>query len=154
MVLLFTSPEIATLPFFFFFTSINPTTTTTTRSSKTTINNSQILLKNETFRSRCSSVRVRVSSSSRIDDAAADVTKLLDPINNNLCYGAFSIKVKSTTTETETETETTKKSREEAEEKENYYVNMGYAIRTLREEFPELFYKELTFDIYRVIAGK
>ncbi|KAK6918295.1 Protein of unknown function DUF2358 [Dillenia turbinata] len=35
------------------------------------------------------------------------------------------------------------------EEKQNYYVNTGYAIRTLREEFPELFYRELTFDIYR-----
>ena len=37
----------------------------------------------------------------------------------------------------------------EEEEKQNYYVNMGYAIRTLREEFPELFYRELSFDIYR-----
>lgn len=37
----------------------------------------------------------------------------------------------------------------EEEEKQNYYVNMGYAIRTLREEFPALFYRELSFDIYR-----
>ncbi|KAF3971896.1 hypothetical protein CMV_004542 [Castanea mollissima] len=37
----------------------------------------------------------------------------------------------------------------EEEDKQNYYVNMGYAIRTLREEFPGIFYKELTFDIYR-----
>ncbi|KAF7801278.1 NTF2-like domain containing protein [Senna tora] len=37
----------------------------------------------------------------------------------------------------------------EEEEKQNYYVNMGYAIRTLREEFPELFFRELSFDIYR-----
>ncbi|KAL1366995.1 hypothetical protein HN51_021040 [Arachis hypogaea] len=37
----------------------------------------------------------------------------------------------------------------EDEEKQNYYVNLGYAIRTLREEFPDLFYKELSFDIYR-----
>ena len=37
----------------------------------------------------------------------------------------------------------------EDEEKQNYYVNVGYAIRTLREEFPELFYRELSFDIYR-----
>ncbi|MCL7042214.1 hypothetical protein MKW94_009713 [Papaver nudicaule] len=35
------------------------------------------------------------------------------------------------------------------EEKQNYYVNSGYAIRTLREEFPQIFYKELNFDIYR-----
>lgn len=39
----------------------------------------------------------------------------------------------------------------EEEEKQNYYVNMGYAIRTLREEFPELFYRELSFDIYRYL---
>ena len=37
----------------------------------------------------------------------------------------------------------------EEEEKQNYYVNLGYAIRTLREEFPDLFYRELSFDIYR-----
>lgn len=37
----------------------------------------------------------------------------------------------------------------EEEDKQDYYVNMGYAIRTLREEFPELFYRELSFDIYR-----
>lgn len=41
------------------------------------------------------------------------------------------------------------KQRKEDEEKQDYYVNMGYAIRSLREEFPDLFYRELTFDIYR-----
>ena len=41
------------------------------------------------------------------------------------------------------------KQRKEEEEKQNYYVNMGYAIRCLREEFPELFRREPTFDIYR-----
>ncbi|KAL3536757.1 hypothetical protein ACH5RR_000123 [Cinchona calisaya] len=39
--------------------------------------------------------------------------------------------------------------KEEEEEKRNYHLNTGYAIRTLREEFPTLFYKELSFDIYR-----
>ncbi|KAL1532140.1 hypothetical protein AAHA92_32187 [Salvia divinorum] len=33
--------------------------------------------------------------------------------------------------------------------KHDYYVNAGYAIRTIREEFPELFYRELSFDIFR-----
>ncbi|KAK3024249.1 hypothetical protein RJ639_043625 [Escallonia herrerae] len=41
-----------------------------------------------------------------------------------------------------------KRSKEE-EEKQNYHVHTGYAIRFLREEFPELFYRELTFDVYR-----
>lgn len=54
-------------------------------------------------------------------------------------YGQFSAPVKQ---------QGSKPSKEE-EEKQNYYVNMGYAIRTLREEFPELFYRELSFDIYR-----
>lgn len=53
-------------------------------------------------------------------------------------YGQFSAPVK----------EGYKRSGEE-EEKQNYYVNLGHAIRTLREEFPDLFYRELTFDIYR-----
>ncbi|XP_074272890.1 uncharacterized protein LOC141596588 [Silene latifolia] len=34
-------------------------------------------------------------------------------------------------------------------DKREYYLNMGYAIRSLREEFPHLFYRELNFDIYR-----
>ncbi|PPD87506.1 hypothetical protein GOBAR_DD15560 [Gossypium barbadense] len=41
------------------------------------------------------------------------------------------------------------KSSKEEEEKQDYYVNMGYAIRTLREELPDIFYRELSFDIYR-----
>ncbi|KAJ1396211.1 hypothetical protein SESBI_32711 [Sesbania bispinosa] len=54
-------------------------------------------------------------------------------------YGQFSVPVKRGS----------RQSKEEEEEKQNYYVNMGYAIRTLREEFPDLFYRELSFDIYR-----
>lgn len=42
----------------------------------------------------------------------------------------------------------TKPSKEE-EQKRDYYLNMGYAIRTIREDFPALFYRELSFDIYR-----
>lgn len=41
------------------------------------------------------------------------------------------------------------KKSEEEEERQNYHVNMGYAIRTLREEFPALFYRELSFNIFR-----
>ncbi|KAJ9171455.1 hypothetical protein P3X46_014822 [Hevea brasiliensis] len=60
-------------------------------------------------------------------------------LNQNTClYGQFSAPVKQET-----------KLSEQEEEKQNYYVNLGYAIRTLREEFPELFYRELSFDIYR-----
>ncbi|KAJ7962485.1 NTF2-like domain containing protein [Quillaja saponaria] len=54
-------------------------------------------------------------------------------------YGLFSAPVK----------QGSRPSKEE-EEKQDYYLNMGYAIRTLREEFPEVFYKELSFDIYRI----
>ncbi|KAL5156175.1 hypothetical protein HKD37_19G055089 [Glycine soja] len=34
-------------------------------------------------------------------------------------------------------------------DKQQYYVNLGYSIRSLREDFPALFYRELSFDIYR-----
>lgn len=55
-------------------------------------------------------------------------------------YGQFSVPVK----------QGSRSSKEEEEEKQNYYLNLGYAIRTLREEFPDLFYKELSFGIYRL----
>uniref|UniRef100_A0A0D9UYE6 Uncharacterized protein n=1 Tax=Leersia perrieri TaxID=77586 RepID=A0A0D9UYE6_9ORYZ len=38
---------------------------------------------------------------------------------------------------------------EDEEERRRYYLNMGYAIRTLREELPDLFFKEPSFDIFR-----
>ncbi|RAL46273.1 unnamed protein product [Cuscuta campestris] len=42
----------------------------------------------------------------------------------------------------------TKMSKEE-EQRRDFYLNTGYAIQTLREEFPILFLREITFDIYR-----
>ncbi|KAG6748169.1 hypothetical protein POTOM_048070 [Populus tomentosa] len=73
-------------------------------------------------------VRVRARSDVRVSG-----------LNQNVrLYGQFSAPVKQET-----------KMTNEEEEKQNYYVNMGYAIRTLREEFPGLFYRELSFDIYR-----
>ncbi|GFS38764.1 DUF2358 family protein [Actinidia rufa] len=84
-------------------------------------------------------VRVRVRVCSRIKDSEVEVSDL----GYNLgLYGLFSAPEKLSTTSLP------KQSKEE-EEKQNYHVNTGYAIRTLREEFPELFYKELSFDIYR-----
>ncbi|KAJ4950409.1 hypothetical protein NE237_027241 [Protea cynaroides] len=41
------------------------------------------------------------------------------------------------------------KQNREAEEKQNYYVNLGYAIRTLRDDLREIFDRELCLDIYR-----
>ncbi|KAH1047458.1 hypothetical protein J1N35_038242, partial [Gossypium stocksii] len=41
------------------------------------------------------------------------------------------------------------KPNKEEEEKQDYYVNIGYAIQTLIEEFPDIFYRELNFYIYR-----
>ncbi|CAN6568247.1 hypothetical protein ACFX13_000838 [Malus domestica] len=78
--------------------------------------------------------RVRVSSKVR------DCTVRVSEFDQNVrLYGQFSAPVKRGGS---------KPSKEE-EEKQDYYVNMGYAIRTLREEFPQLFYRELSFDIYR-----
>lgn len=41
---------------------------------------------------------------------------------------------------------------EHEEEKRRYYLNMGYAIRTLREELPDVLYKEPSFDIFRFVC--
>lgn len=35
----------------------------------------------------------------------------------------------------------------------DYHVNVGYAIRTLREELPTLFYKEMSYDIFRCVPA-
>lgn len=42
-----------------------------------------------------------------------------------------------------------KRGSKEEEEKQKYYVNLGYAIRSLREDFPALFHREPSFEIYR-----
>lgn len=39
--------------------------------------------------------------------------------------------------------------KQEDPDKQDFHVNIGYAIRTLREELPCMFYKDLTYDIYR-----
>lgn len=79
--------------------------------------------------------RVRVRVCSRIKDMEVGVSKM--GRNLGLCV-QFSAPVTSPP-----------RPSKEDEEKQNYYVNLGYAIRTLREEFPKLFDSELSFDIYR-----
>ncbi|GKA61526.1 hypothetical protein Tco_0760933, partial [Tanacetum coccineum] len=79
------------------------------------------------------------------------------PINNNNNRSRVRVRVCSRIKDLEPEVTggsrksasvSVKPSKEDEEKKQNYYVNTGDAIRTLREEFPDLFYKELTFDIY------
>lgn len=60
-----------------------------------------------------------------------------------LLYGQFSAPLKVNTM-------SSSKLDKEEEQKRNYYLNTGSAIRILREEFPALFYKEPNFDIYRL----
>ncbi|KAK1663271.1 hypothetical protein QYE76_051430 [Lolium multiflorum] len=43
----------------------------------------------------------------------------------------------------------TKRRDDDEEERRRYYLNLGYAIRTLREDIPDVFTKEPSFDIYR-----
>ncbi|URE43982.1 hypothetical protein MUK42_32774 [Musa troglodytarum] len=38
---------------------------------------------------------------------------------------------------------------DDGDERHSYYVNMGYAIRTLREDFPDTFQREPNFGIFR-----
>ncbi|KAM3282441.1 hypothetical protein P3S67_026086 [Capsicum chacoense] len=85
--------------------------------------------------------RVRVGVYSKLKDL--EEFPILNLENNLGVYAQFSAHVQTSTTSS------TEVNEEEEEEKRNYYLNTGYAIRTIREEFPSLFYKELTFDIYR-----
>lgn len=84
-------------------------------------------------------VGVRVCLSTK----ALENVKILNLGNEVGLYGQFSAPVKESTTPPSSQHSN------DEEEKRNYYLNMGYAIRTLREEFPALFYKELSFNIYR-----
>lgn len=88
---------------------------------------------------RKENVRIRVLSSVKDLEEAAKGSIL--EVNVGL-YEQFSAKPSATSSSS------TKISKEE-EQKRDYYLNTGYAIRTLREEFPTLFYQELSFDIYR-----
>lgn len=94
------------------------------------LRNVKIVANNRKLRSNA-----RIGVLSELDDCRIRVS---DWDQNLRLYGQFSAPVKPGS----------KLSKEE-EEKQNYYVNMGHAIRTLREEFPELFRRELSFDIYR-----
>lgn len=42
-----------------------------------------------------------------------------------------------------------KQAEEERRKRQDYYANVGDAIRTLREEIPRIFVQDLTYDIYR-----
>ncbi|GAA0139498.1 hypothetical protein LIER_01027 [Lithospermum erythrorhizon] len=84
-------------------------------------------------------VRVRVCCSSLKELEKVEIVDLGEKLS---LYGDFGAPVKLNAS-------TSMKPSKEEEEKRNYYVNSGYAIRVLREEFPDLFNKELNFDIYR-----
>lgn len=71
-------------------------------------------------------------------------SSLKDLEDVGLLYGQFSAPSKVNTMSSATKLD------KEEEQKRNYYLNTGSAIRILREEFPALFYKEPNFDIYRL----
>ncbi|PON49618.1 NTF2-like domain containing protein [Parasponia andersonii] len=121
MALLFHSPEISRV-----FCYLNPNPIPAKHKAMKIFTNDKRFGFNSrvTVRARVEECEVRVSEGDH---------------QNVRLYGQFSAPVKK---------QGSKPSKEE-EDKQNYYVNMGYAIRTLREEFPELFYRELSFDIYR-----
>lgn len=77
--------------------------------------------------------RAKSLISAKVEDVEA--IRVLNLGENLRLYGQFSSLVKE--------------SSEEEKEKQKYYVNMGDAIRTLREELPQLFYRDLTYSIYR-----
>ncbi|KAG2290569.1 hypothetical protein Bca4012_034879 [Brassica carinata] len=82
----------------------------------------------------CSSSSVRHAFTRRkVTVSARDVSGVMKNQKSRL-YVKFSAPVVKEDCETSTQ---------------NYYVNMGHAVRCLREELPSLFYKEPNFDIYR-----
>lgn len=94
---------------------------------------------------RNENVRIRVLSSVKDLEEAAKGSVLEDYVGLYEQFSAPQAKPSATSS-------STKISKEE-EEKRDYYLNTGYAIRTLREEFPTLFYQELSFDIYRFLSA-
>lgn len=42
-----------------------------------------------------------------------------------------------------------KDAQDKQKEKDDFYVNLGLAVRTLREDIPQIFTKDLNYDIYR-----
>ncbi|PHT81755.1 hypothetical protein T459_14770 [Capsicum annuum] len=70
-------------------------------------------------------------------------SSLKDLEDVGVLYGQFSGSLKLNTVSSSTKLD------KEEEQKRNYYMNTGSAIRILREEFPALFYKEMNYDIYR-----
>ncbi|XP_021767162.1 uncharacterized protein LOC110731600 [Chenopodium quinoa] len=76
--------------------------------------------------------------------------KVTTPEPNARVHGQFSAPVKpSSSISSSTTSSSSPKKKKEDEQKRDYYINMGHAIRCLREEFPELFCREPNFDIYR-----
>lgn len=45
--------------------------------------------------------------------------------------------------------ESLKDGQDNKQQKDDFYVNLGLAVRTLREDLPLIFAKELNYDIYR-----
>ncbi|KAI4364709.1 hypothetical protein MLD38_020765 [Melastoma candidum] len=70
------------------------------------------------------------------------VVGLLEELGAGSSYGLFEVQVKG-------DRKGDEEKRAGDEEKGDYYVNMGHGIRTLREDFPAIFHRELNFDIYR-----
>lgn len=45
--------------------------------------------------------------------------------------------------------ENPKDGQDNKQQRDDFYVNLGLAVRTLREDLPLIFSKELSYDIYR-----
>ena len=65
------------------------------------------------------------------------------------CISARTYIALSTQLELETAVSTGREKKQESEEQDDFYANLGSAIRTLREEMPHLFCRDLTYEIYR-----
>ncbi|XP_010915754.3 uncharacterized protein [Elaeis guineensis] len=92
----------------------------------------------------------RVCVCGRVKDEKERVIRVSDPLPRTGLSPLFSGPLlRGASSSSPSPSPTQQQQRDGDQDKQSYYVNMGYAIRTLREDFPDIFQREPRFDIYR-----
>ena len=86
------------------------------------------------------------------DHRFAQIDVVDDDMSSSASLGCISARTYialSTQLELDTAVRMAREKKQESEEQDDFYANLGSAIRTLREEMPHLFCRDLTYEIYR-----
>ncbi|PKA59038.1 hypothetical protein AXF42_Ash001131 [Apostasia shenzhenica] len=92
--------------------------------------------------------RTEICACGRVADREGRIVRVSDPIRDGRLSFVFwspVLRVSSASPQPPS----LRQQRDGDGDKQDYYVNLGHAIRTLREDYPVIFYKEPSFDIYR-----